>query len=469
MSAGVQASEAVGVAGRLWRRGEDGYEQARIGRIFNARRPDRYPAAILEAADEQDVAAGVRLATANGWKVSVRSGGHSWAAWSLHDDALLIDLAALRSIRYDEATGIVSAGPATMGSLELAPFITERDRAFPGGHCATVGIGGYLLQGGQGWNGRFKGWACESVVAVDVVTADGELVRADAEQNSDLLWAARGAGPGFPGIVTRFHLQTYPKPPVMWQDTWTFHLDDAEAVVHWLHRVLPDLDRRVEPVMAATRLPDVPLYDGVAHPGGTVLLLHTTCMADSDQEARALLAALGDCPVLGRELGHVTGPTTIAQESQAQIDQNPDGYRYAVDCAWTDADADVLAPLLLDIWRGLDTEHSFSIWYGWHPVRQLPDMAFSVEGNVYVATYLIYTDPADDEKYRSRVHERTAAIARDGGVGVYLGDTDFTRRPDRFLTDENLGRLEQVRAVRDPQRRFASYLVSSPDRLNVHA
>ncbi len=388
------------VHGRLVLRGEEGYEEARVGRIFNARRPDRYPAAVLEVADAQDVAAGVRLAAERGWTVSVRSGGHSWAAWSLHDDALLLDLAALNAISYDEVTGIVAAQPGVKGALELAPYILDRGRAFPGGHCATVCIGGYLLQGGQGWNGRAKGWACESVVAVDVVTADGELVRADAEQNTDLYWAARGAGPGFPGVVTCFYLQTYDKPAVMWQDTWTFSLDDAETVIHWLHDVLPGLDRRVEPVMAATRLPDVPLYDGVEHPGGTVLLLHTTCMADSEEQARELIAGLGDCPVAGRELGHVSGPTTLAQETQAQMVQNPDGYRYAVDCAWTNAAADVLAPLLLDIWRGLDTEHSFSIWYGWAPVRELPDMAFSVEGNVYVATYLIYPDAADDETYR---------------------------------------------------------------------
>jgi hypothetical protein len=96
-------------------------------------------------------------------------------------------------------------------------------------------------------------------------------------------------------------------------------------------------------------------------------------------------------------------------------------------------------------------------------------MAFSVEGNVYVATYLIYDDPADDELYRSRVHEKTAAIARDGGVGVYLGDTDFTRRPDRFLTDDNFARLEMIRSIRDPHLLFASYLVSEQAMLNLHA
>jgi FAD/FMN-containing dehydrogenase len=433
--------------------------------VFNARRPQRFPAAVLEVADPGDVVAGVRLARERGWRVSIRSGGHSWAAWSVRDDTLLLDLAALRQLSYDEQTGIAAAGPAVRGALDLAPYLAARGRAFPGGHCASVGIGGYLLQGGQGWNGRAKGWACESVVAVDVVTAAGELVRADAQINSDLYWAARGAGPGFPGVVTRFHLQTYPQPPVMWHDTWTFALDDAAAVVGWLHDVLPRLDRRVEPVLAATRLPDVPLRPGVAHPG-TALLLHATCMADTDEEAARLLAGLGECPVRGRELGRVTGPTSIAAESEVQTAQNPEGYRYAVDCTWTDAPAGALAPLLVDLWRELDTEHSFSIWYGWAPDRDLPDMAFSVQGNAYVATYLVYTDAADDEKYRSRVHAGTAAIAAAGGVGVYLGDTDFTGRQDRFLSDENFARLAEVRAARDPDGLFVGYLTADEAGLN---
>ena len=98
------------------------------------------------------------------------------------------------------------------GGAELAPYLEERGRFFPGGHCPTVGIGGFLLQGGQGWNARGWGWAAEYVEAVDVVTAAGELVRASADENADLYWAARGAGPGFFGVVTRFHLRTLPGP-----------------------------------------------------------------------------------------------------------------------------------------------------------------------------------------------------------------------------------------------------------------
>ena len=456
------------LAGRLLHRGEPGYEQARVGRIFNARRPDRFPAAVLLAADEDDVIAGVRLAAERGWRVCVRSGGHSWAAWSLRDDALLIDLGGMRDLAYDPATGIVAARPAVQGGLELAPFLAERDRAFPAGHCATVGLGGFLLQGGQGWDSRARGWACQSVTGVDVVTADGTLVRADAGQNPDLLWAARGAGPGFPGVITRFFLRTYQAPRAMWHDTWTFRLDDAVELLTWLHDVLPGLDRRVEPVVAATRLPDVPLHDGTARPDGTVLLLHSTVMADSDAEALGLLAALQDGPLAGRELGHVQGRTSVLEENAAQTAQNPEGHRYAVDCTWTDAPAGVLAPMLHALWSELDTEHSFSIWYGWAPRESRPDMAFSVEANVYVATYAIYTDPADDARYAGWVHRRTAALAAACGAGVYLGDTDFTRRQDRFMSRDAYRRLAAIRAERDPDGRFASYLTCDPEGLNVH-
>jgi hypothetical protein len=96
-------------------------------------------------------------------------------------------------------------------------------------------------------------------------------------------------------------------------------------------------------------------------------------------------------------------------------------------------------------------------------------MAFSVEANVYVATYVIYADPAQDARYAGWVHRRTAALAGAHGAGAYLGDTDFTRRQDRFMSDDAYRRLSALRAVRDPDGRFASYLTGDPEGLNVHA
>ncbi len=441
----------------IWRE-DRGYEDARVGRIFNARHPDRFPAAVLLAESEDDVVAGVRLARERGLSVSVRAGGHSWAAWSVRDDALLIDLGRMRDMTFDAATGIASANPAVQGGAELIPFLTAQGAAFPGGHCPSVGLGGFLLQGGQGWNSRRRGWACESVVAIDVVTADGELLRADESQNSDLLWAARGAGPGFFGVITRFHLQTYPLPRAMTHDTWMFELDDLEPLLSWIDGLLPSLDRVVEPVIAATRVP--------RPQGPPVLLLHTTAMCESDAEAQRVLAPLDACPIADRAIAHERGPTTVEAENDAQGAQNPEGHRYAVDCTWTDARASELAPLLRDLWSGLPTEHSFSIWYGWSPQEPLRDMAFSVEGHAYIATYAIWSDAADDERLQNWVVSHTHRLAAHG-KGVYLGDTDFTRRADRFLSPTNFARLEEIRAQRDPEGRFCHYLIADGAELNA--
>jgi FAD/FMN-containing dehydrogenase len=211
-------------------RGDAGFEEARVGRIFNRRLTDRQPAAVVRPTTEAEVVEAVRLAREHGWQVAVRSGGHSWAQWSVRSDALVIDLGGLHELQYDEATGIVRASPSTQGGADLAPYLAERGRFFAGGHCPTVGIGGFLLQGGQGWNARGWGWAAEYVEAVDVVTASGELVRADAEQHTDLYWAARGAGPGFPGVVTRFHLRTLPLPRHVAHTVQCFHLEDFAEV-----------------------------------------------------------------------------------------------------------------------------------------------------------------------------------------------------------------------------------------------
>lgn len=171
----------------------------------------RVPRAVVRATSPSHVAEAVRLAASLGCRVSVRSGGHSWAGWSVRDDAVLVDLGALpggkhsaagavAGLAYDEATRIVAAPPSATGR-QVNGFLAPRGRMFAGGHCPDVGLGGFLLQGGMGWNCKNWGWACESVVGVDVVTADGREVFASRGDNADLFWAVRGAGPGMLGRV----------------------------------------------------------------------------------------------------------------------------------------------------------------------------------------------------------------------------------------------------------------------------
>ncbi len=436
--------------GELLLRGEPGFEVASVDRIFNRRLPGRVPAAVLRVASEQDVVRGVRLAGQRGWQVAVRSGGHSWAHWSLREDTLVLDLGGLREIGYDEATGIATASPAVRGGAELAPYLESRGRFFVGGHCPTVGIGGFLLQGGQGWNARGWGWAAEHVEAVDVVTADGELVRADARTNSDLFWAARGAGPGFFGVVTRFHLRTMPAPGHLAQTVHAYSLDDFDEVMTWLHETHSAVADTVE-IVALTKT------DPTLAPGPVLVVTGLAFVADPAQADRAL-APFRSCPALDRALlVHDAVPTTLDEQRKRQLHDNPEGHRWAVDNAWLSGSAGQVVPAMRRAYTTLPNAKSFTIWFSMAPLRELPDMAFSLQSEIYLASYVLWEDPAEDDAHQAWLASAMADL-EPVTVGQYLGDSDLSRRQLRVLSDDAWRRLEEIRAVRDEGGRFVGYL-----------
>ncbi len=146
------------------------YERARVGRVFNHRRPERYPLAVVEATKEDHIVEAVKVAQKQGVRISIRSGGHSWAAWSVRDNAILIDLGSYKQIELDESTGIVAVSPSTTGR-QLNAVLREKGLLFPGGHCPDVGLGGFLLQGGMGWMCRvssffqyFRSCICSALI-----------------------------------------------------------------------------------------------------------------------------------------------------------------------------------------------------------------------------------------------------------------------------------------------------------------
>lgn len=431
-------------SGEFLLRGEVGFESARTDRVFNRRLTGRQPAAVLKAATEQDVVDGVRLARERGWQVAVRSGGHSWAQWSIRDDALLIDLGGLQEISYDD--GVVSVSPAVKGGSVLGPYLESLGRFFPGGHCPTVGLGGFLLQGGQGWNARGWGWAAEYVEAIDVVTADGSLVRADAVHNPDLYWAARGAGPGFFGVVTRFHLSTIPMPGHLAQTVQAFRLDDFDEVMTWLHELHGTVAGTVE-IVALTKTDRTLSED-------PVLLVTAVAFVSSAVEADSALAPFRTNPALDRALMVIDSvPTTLKEQRDRQLVDSPEGHRWVVDNAWLAGPVEKVLPAMRPAFTTLPNEKSFTIWFSMAPLRELPDMAFSMQSEIYLATYTVWESEAD-EKWLLDVMRDLDPVT----VGQYLGDSDMSRRKVRFMSDENWARLCKIRTARDPSGVFVDYL-----------
>jgi hypothetical protein len=184
--------------------GEAGYDAARI--VFN-RVIDRRPAIIARCAGAADVIACVGFAREQGLPVSIRGGGHSIAGKAICDDGLMIDLSTMKGIRINPGTQTVRAEPG----LTIGEFDRETQAfglATTMGVISTTGIAGLTLGGGMGWLIGKHGLACDNVIAMDVVTADGRLLKASAEENQDLFWGMRGGGGNF-GVATSFEYRLY--------------------------------------------------------------------------------------------------------------------------------------------------------------------------------------------------------------------------------------------------------------------
>ncbi|HVR80453.1 MAG TPA: FAD-binding oxidoreductase [Acidimicrobiia bacterium] len=183
----------------------EGYDDARRG--FNTLH-DHRPALIVRPADSDDVAGAIRFAKDVGLEIAVRSGGHSIAGYGTVDGGLVIDLSTMRSIEIDEAESMawVEAG-VTAGQFTSAS--TAAGLVTPFGDSGDVGVGGITLGGGVGWLSRSLGLTIDSLMAVEVVTADGSTLAASETDHPDLFWAVRGGGGNF-GVVTRFLFRLHP-------------------------------------------------------------------------------------------------------------------------------------------------------------------------------------------------------------------------------------------------------------------
>lgn len=430
-----------------FRREEAGYEEARRSTVWNARTPERYPDEVVRVESEEELARAVGRAAAAGARIGIRSGGHSWAGSHVRDGGVLLDVSRLDSIAVDAEAMTATVGPGCRGDALLAA-LAEHDLFFPAGHCPGVGLGGYLLQGGFGWNGRVHGPACMSVEAVDVVLASGELVRADESTHPDLFWAARGSGPGFFGAVARFHLRLHPRPRHVANGVHLYPLDALEEVFRWAQEVGPEVPRTVELMVVLHR--DLE--------GEPEIAVTAPALVDSAAEAAEALAFLESCPVRERAKLAVPNVEVGLPDLYAAVHQSyPDGHRYAVDNMWTHAPAEELLPGLRRIAETLPAAPSHMLWMNWGPSPPRPEMAYSVEDETYIALYGVWDDPAGDAENVAWATERMREMEHLAS-GIQLADENLGLRPARFLSEPNLARLDELRARYDPDGLFHPWM-----------
>jgi len=222
LAASTLADLDASFGGSLLTPDDPGYEDAR--KVFNAM-IDRRPAVIARCSGVADVMAALALAREHDLEVAVRCGGHSVAGDSVCDDGIVIDMSPMKGVWVDPGARTAWA-QAGLNWGELDRETQAFGLAVPGGRIPDTGVAGLTLGGGSAWLDRKYGFTVDSVLAVDLVTADGRLVRASADENPELFWGLRGGGGNF-GVVTAFQFALHEVGPVVFGGMMMFSADAA--------------------------------------------------------------------------------------------------------------------------------------------------------------------------------------------------------------------------------------------------
>ncbi|MFG2269476.1 FAD-binding oxidoreductase [Streptomyces chartreusis] len=287
------------VRGTVVEPGDPAYDEAR--KVYNAMH-DRRPAIIVRAVDTGDVMAGVDFAREQGVPLAVRGGSHSVPGYGTCDGGVVLDLGLMRGIRVDPDTRTAWVeGGCTWADVNHATHAFGL--ATTGGIVSTTGVGGLTTGGGLGHLARRCGLACDNLVSVDLVTADGSFVTCTDEQHDDLMWAVRGGGGNF-GVVTSFAYRLHPIADILGGPTF-FPLD--ADVIRRYRELVAEADERLGAVFLVGLGPPVPFLPERWH--GRPVCGMVTCWTgprDEDDRIRERVAALG--PVLGRHLERMPYP-----------------------------------------------------------------------------------------------------------------------------------------------------------------
>jgi FAD/FMN-containing dehydrogenase len=375
------AAFQANVRGPLLRPGEAHYEEAR--RVWNGL-IDRRPALIAQCAGVADVIQCVQFARTHGLLVSVRGGGHNVPGNAVCEGGLMIDLARMKGVRVDPTRRTVRAE----GGVTWREFDHET-QAFglgtTGGAVSDTGIAGLTLGGGLGWLAGSYGLACDNLLAVDLVTADGRLLTASAEEHPDLFWAVRGGGGNF-GVVTSFEYRLHPVGPVL-AGRVLFPFSRAAEVLKWYRDFSATIPDALNTIGGLTTAPD-----------GTKVVAMLVCYHGPLAAGERVLRPLR---TFGPPLVDEIRPRPY-REVQTLLDAaSPRGRRYYVKAAFVEAISDGAIDTLVSHFAAVPSPFSLLAFQQLgNAARRVPPeaTAFYHRGAMYEwFVQAAWSDPADDD------------------------------------------------------------------------
>jgi FAD/FMN-containing dehydrogenase len=321
--------------GALCLPGEPGYDVART--LWNAM-IDRHPAAVIRPADAGDVARAVRVAGENEALLAVRGGGHNIAGTAVCEGGLLLDLSVLRAVRVDPAARTARVDPG----VTLAELDRETQAfglATPLGINSTTGVAGLTLGGGFGWLSRKFGLTVDNLLSVDVVTADGELVRASEQDDAELFWAVRGGGGNF-GVATSFEYRLHAVGPEVLSGLVIHPAANAAELLSGYRRAAANAPDDMTCWVVLRKAPPLPFLPTDVH--GTDVMVLAMCHAGDPARAGDVAAPFR---TLGKPIADVVAPQPFT--------------------AWESAFDPLLTPGARNYWKS-------------HDLRELSDPAIAI-------------------------------------------------------------------------------------------
>lgn len=459
------AGEALqGITGRIIQRTDPRYLSWWASMTWYIFKPKRYPDTIVRAASEADAIATIDYARSNGVRIAVRSTGHNPAKASVRDGGILLDLSQLRNVEIDEANRIAWIQPGIRAE-ELHAHTIAHGLVFPAAHTGIVGLGGYLLGGGLGWNMPEYGIACRSVLGAEIILADGTKVYASADENPELHWAIRGAGPGFFGAVVRYKLQLYPVHEIIKVRSYVIPAAKIGEALAELDAIGKVSDRRLEILIKIGN------FHPVEKPYEARELVMTAqffAFADSEEDAQRLMAPVAS--------SGIAGLSVVAKEDfpiaypelylPPETDLTSPG-RTTVENMWTDDVAEALRLLTDKLIADPPRSPRSFLLCGWsfNDTFEDPSSCVSTGGRHYMSWYMI-AEQEEDIGPNYQWMDAAVELVRPFARSRYINEIDPARYPhhvEQCFAPADWQRLEALRKKYDPHGVFHTYLGRIPD------
>jgi FAD/FMN-containing dehydrogenase len=428
---------------------DPGYDEAR--KVYNGM-IDRRPALIARAADPAEVAKIVNYAREHGQLLAVRGGGHNGAGLGTVDDGVVLDLSSMRDVSVDPVARTVRVGGGTTwGEVDRAT--NPHGLATPSGIISTTGVGGLTLGGGIGHLTRTCGLAIDNLLEAEMVLANGEQVRANADENPDLYWAIRGGGGNF-GVVTSFLFRLHDVGVVAAGPTF-WAVDQSPEVLSAYREFITDAPRELNGFFAYAQVPPAPPFPEELHlrPVCGVIWCYVGSEEDAAKAMAPLLESLPE-PLLH---GVQAMPHSDLQGAFDGIYPPGDQWYWRADFVKTIPDAAVAEHAdygsRLPTWKS--TMHMYPISGAAHDVGPA-DTAWRYRdanwGSVFVG---VDSDPANADMIRDWTIDYFEALHPYSAGGAYVNMMmDEGQERVRASYGDNYDRLAQVKATYDPENLF---------------